>query len=179
MPSRRGLELDTRERTAEGSDEPMAMKLYPGRLYHRVPGWVGPGSVFHIRLRCHPGNPLSLVDARIGHRLMESVVFYSERRKWFHHLFLLMPDHIHALLSFPEDCRMGQVIGKWKEFHCRAHGILWQEGYFDHRIRNQDELVKKAAYIRKNPVIKGLCDSEEDWIWRLDNREKMDAIGVP
>ena len=41
-------------------------------------------------------------------------------------------------------------------------GIAWQPNHFDHRIRNAAGLAEKHAYIRLNPVLKGLCQREED-----------------
>ncbi len=76
-----------------------------------------------------------------------------------------MPDHIHALLSFPALQAMGETIGAWKAYHAKQSRVVWQENFFDHRIRNKQELNKKAAYIRRNPVVKGLCEKEEDWRW--------------
>ncbi len=62
---------------------------------------------------------------------------------------------------------MGRVIGDWKRYQESQHGISWQEGYFDHRIRGDTELQLKADYIRKNPVVAGLCAQSQDWplVW--------------
>ena len=80
-----------------------------------------------------------------------------------------MPDHLHAILSFPEDERKSQVIGDWKRYQKNQHDIAWQDNYFDYRIRNDDELVRTAAYIRNNPVVKELCEKPEDWPWVIDH----------
>jgi REP element-mobilizing transposase RayT len=72
-----------------------------------------------------------------------------------------MPDHLHALLAFPPDKKMSNVIDTWKSFHAKQSDISWQANYFDHRIRTDAELEEKAAYIRRNPVVKGLCAKEE------------------
>jgi putative transposase len=53
--------------------------------------------------------------------------------RWHITLFLLMPDHLHALLSFARDESMSEVIRGWKRFHRRTNQVVWQEGYFDHR----------------------------------------------
>ncbi len=76
-----------------------------------------------------------------------------------------MPDHLHALLDFPHDKSLGEVIRKWKAYQAGNLGITWQGNFFDHRIRNQDELEEKAAYIRLNPVRKNLCVDEDAWSW--------------
>lgn len=97
--------------------------------------------------------------------MLNSVEFYTAKGRWFSHLFLLMPDHLHALLSFPKHEKMSRVISEWKRYQTRMHGLQWQDNYFDHRIRNTNEYLEKAAYIRNNPVAKGLCDTAENWRW--------------
>jgi putative transposase len=82
-----------------------------------------------------------------------------------------MPDHLHALLSFSTDEAMSGVIGDWKHFHARKYGIIWQEGYFDHRLRDDErgeQLSVKVNYIRQNPVVAGLCAKAEDWLWFIE-----------
>jgi len=113
-----------------------------------------------------------MTESNLASRIIESARFYEEQRRWYVTLFLLMPDHLHALLSFSGVHGMGKIIADWKHFHSHNNGVVWQENFFDHRIRNDDELVEKAAYIRGNPLAKGLCTGEEDWPWVLD-RNKM------
>ncbi len=60
---------------------------------------------------------------------------------------------------------MSAVIAAWKAFHAKHNGIHWQEGYFDHRLRSDDEVTLKAHYSRMNPVVKKLCECPEDWPW--------------
>ena len=62
---------------------------------------------------------------------------------------------------------MSRVIGDWKRYQTRKFGIRWRDNYFDHRIRSDAELVEKAAYIRRNPAAKQLCERENDWPWTL------------
>lgn len=88
-----------------------------------------------------------------------------------HHAFLLMPDHLHALLSFALDESMSDVIRDWKRFHTRSKGVTWQDGYFDHRMRADErgtQLSTKMNYIRQNPVVAGLCAKAQDWPWVID-----------
>jgi len=97
--------------------------------------------------------------------LLDSVRFYHERFRWHCRLFLLRPDHIHARLTFAYDKNMGTTIAAWKGYQSKQLGLEWQGNYFDHRIRNRDEVDKKAAYIRLNPVRRNLCRYPEDWPW--------------
>lgn len=52
---------------------------------------------------------------------------------------------------------MSNVIGDWKRYQNTSLGVVWQDNFFDHRIRNDAEYFEKAEYIRRNPVAKGLC----------------------
>lgn len=90
-----------------------------------------------------------------------------------------MPDHTHALIAFPSDRQMSQVISAWKSWHARHSAVVWQNDYFDHRIRNEAELDLKAGYIRRNPVVKGLCRRPEDWPWVVDAAALEAPSGTP
>lgn len=141
------------------------------RLHHATPQWVESGAVFHIRIRADrewARTQSLIIRPSRGHALLDSVAHYHRQRSWYCHLFLLMADHTHALLGFPPDRAMSQVIGAWKTWHARNNGLKWQTNFFDHRIRGEAEFQLKAAYIRRNPVVKGLCRQPEDWPWVID-----------
>lgn len=139
---------------------------FPGRLHHDVPSWVDrSGAVFHIRIRVAAMNLVSLTDPP---QLLSSVVEYSRHQIWWPVLFLLMPDHVHALLSFHPERRLSRVVGDWKKWNTQKCGLLWQDNFFDHRLRRGESIEEKSTYIRKNPVVKGLCSSPDQWPWVLD-----------
>ena len=138
---------------------------FGGRLHHEVPLWVDPDAVFHIRIRCAADNPIPLSAPALATVILESVRFYHTRRVWHPAVFLLMPDHLHALLAFSREKRMSRVIADWKRYHATKNGVRWQDGYFDHRLRNEEQLELKYQYILNNPIAKGLCASPEDWPW--------------
>jgi REP element-mobilizing transposase RayT len=150
-------------------------KEYPSRLFHKTPSWVEDGAVFHIRIRCAAENEVVLIQPDIPEALLSSAGFYTEKERWFAHLFLLMPDHIHALISFPEDQVMSRTVADWKRYQNKLHGICWQDNFFDHRIRNTAEYLEKAAYIRNNPVVKGLCADPESWPWVYEAERDFQA----
>ncbi len=158
-------EVKADEANAPRGRVPPAKQIYPQRLHHAVPSWVASGRIFHIRIRCLPENSVPLIKPEVAEQLRLSVAFYEAKMRWHCRLFLLMPDHVHALLGFPEQEPMSRVVGDWKRYQHKQLGILWQDNYFDHRLRNSDELVTKTSYIRQNPVVKGLCSTAEEWPW--------------
>jgi REP element-mobilizing transposase RayT len=149
-------------------------------LHHTVPAWIDPGAIFHIRIRLDRRHEQEvLTTARLGKSLMDSAAFYDRQQRWYITVFTLMPDHIHALLCFHRDKSMSRVIGDWKHYHRHHNGIIWQEGYFDHRLRDDErgeQFAAKINYIRNNPVAAGLCASAEEWPWWIE-RSALDEYG--
>ncbi len=151
------------------------MKIYrgfPERLHHRVPHWVEPGAQFHVRIRLdREKQQRPLIEPSLAQGILDSAIFYEAKLRWHITLFLLMPDHVHAVLSFARDKSMSEVIRDWKRFHKRTNHVMWQEGYFDHRLRLDErgmQFSAKLHYIRHNPVVAGLCARAEDWPWIID-----------
>jgi len=142
------------------------MHGYPRRLYHNVPNWVEDGSLFHIRIRVAPAEANFLTKQAIALPLLESAKSFHAAGIWWCVLFLLMPDHLHALLAFPPNRGMSATVGNWKRFTARNPGISWQSNYFDHRIRNEAAAAEKWRYIQRNPVVKNLVANEEEWPWK-------------
>lgn len=99
--------------------------------------------------------------------IFESVEFRQQRPDWHVTLLVLMPDHLHMLVTFPQDMDPRKVITDWKSLLARKAGIVWQRDFFDHRIRDHENWEQKADYIRQNPVRGGLAKRIEDWryIW--------------
>jgi putative transposase len=150
----------------------MLYRGFPGKLYHRVPSWIENGSLFHIRIRLdRERDQLRLTDPSLAPLLLGSAKFYQAEDKWFITIFLIMPDHIHAMLSFPRDQSMSEVVRQWKSFHKRHSCVVWQDNFFDHRLRDDErgqQVIAKLDYIRNNPVAAGLCVKAEDWPWTID-----------
>jgi putative transposase len=138
-----------------------------------VPHWVEPGAPFHIRIALdREKEQKALIDPALAQAIFDSAKFYEARLRWHITLFLLMPDHLHALLSFAHDESMSEVIRDWKRFHARTNHVIWQEGYFDHRLRADErgeQLSSKMNYLRQNPVAAGLCAKAEYWPWFIDS----------
>jgi putative transposase len=145
----------------------MRYRGFPSKLHHEVPSWVETGALFHIRIGLNRQiEQRFLTDVPLARALLDSAKFYETKARWNIMLFLLMPDHLHALLSFENDESMSSVVGDWKRFQSNRHGIVWQEGYFDHRLRDDErgeQLSIKMDYIRQNPAATGLCVKAEDW----------------
>lgn len=60
-----------------------------------------------------------------------------------------LPDVVHRFKSLTTACyRHGVAERAWTAFHAR----LWQRNYYDHIIRNDDDLRQARQYIADNPL---------------------------
>ncbi len=76
--------------------------------------------------------------------------------------YCVMPDHVHLLLEgLANDADLKAVMHDWKQetafaWKQRAVTRLWQEGYYDHVVREHDPVVGIVRYILNNPFRAGL-----------------------
>lgn len=83
------------------------------------------------------------------------------------HSWVVMPNHVHLLVSLREGEVLAGLMQSWKGFTSRAinrllhrSGTLWQKDYHDCLIRNTEHFWNCAKYIRNNPAKASLAESE-------------------
>ena len=137
-------------------------------LPHEIPPWIDPnGEIYFITICCRQRKVNQLCVQPIAARLLESVVYRQQIAQWFAHLWLLMPDHLHTLLSFPRDTSVQRTVAAWKSWTAKQNGIAWQRDFFEHRLRAGGNLQMKADYIRANPARAGLAHAGDLWPFSL------------
>lgn len=111
----------------------------------------------------------ALRDPRFA-EIVEREILYSQKCRYDLHAWVVMPSHVHVLLTPKRDERLGKIIGSWKarsarEIHRITHsrGHFWRREYFDRYIRNLEHFEMTRDYIERNPVKAKLCRSAEEW----------------
>jgi putative transposase len=91
---------------------------------------------------------------------------------------VILPDHLHAIFTLPPDD--ADFSGRWRrikghfssalidagiELKRNANGdlALWQKRFWEHTIRNENDLARHVDYIHFNPVKHGLVSRVCDW----------------
>ena len=68
-----------------------------------------------------------------------------------------MPDHVHWLLQLEGNGNLSGVVRLYKsEVSISLHQRIWQRGFHDHALRDEDDLRDIARYIIANPLRAGL-----------------------
>jgi len=120
--------------------------------------------IYFITINCRERFRNQLAMSEVAEPLFETVQHRQERHLWWPYLFLLMPDHLHALVSFPPSGKpIRSIVSKWKEWTAKQLGIAWQSDFFEHRLRHDESRRQKADYILENPVRRNLIARPEDW----------------
>ena len=84
--------------------------------------------------------------------------------------YVVMPEHVHLLVSEPERAPLSIAIQMLKQVVSRklrrpGQRRFWQVRYYDMPIWTGRKRVAKLRYIHRNPVKRGLCAEPSDWPW--------------
>jgi REP element-mobilizing transposase RayT len=111
-------------------------------------------------------------DERIANLVVSGLKFFDQRRHVLS-AWVIMPNHVHAIVRPIEEHRLHEIVRSWKNYTARQANTLlertgdafWAREYYDHVVRDDDEKVSTMAYIHNNPVKAGLCCQPEEWKW--------------
>jgi putative transposase len=103
--------------------------------------------------------------------MLTTLADQRQRGDFFLFGFVVMPTHLHLLLS-PHNKNLVQIMRGLKSrtgFEIARgrglHGPIWQERYFDTIIRRVRNFWQKLEYIHRNPVEADLVNKPEEWSW--------------
>jgi REP-associated tyrosine transposase len=82
--------------------------------------------------------------------------------------YVLLPDHIHLFVCGGIDFVLSTWVSGLKRaisvaVHVDEKTPLWQPGFFDHLLRNDESYGAKWEYVCSNPVRHGLVLSPNEW----------------
>lgn len=82
--------------------------------------------------------------------------------------YVIMPDHLHLFVRGGDDFNLARWVNGLKRAISVALGAkkkrpLWQPGFFDHLLRNDESYTQKWEYVRENPVRAALAARADDW----------------
>jgi putative transposase len=100
--------------------------------------------------------------------------------------YVVMPEHVHLLLSEPEVGGPSTVMQVLKQRTARAmlpmlekdsRTPFWLERFYDFNIWSEKKKVEKLRYMHRNPLKRGLTVAPEDWQWSSYRFYASDEIG--
>jgi putative transposase len=92
---------------------------------------------------------------------LETLFLYRDQGRYALHGFVIMPEHIHVLLTPTVDQTIERCAQCIKGGFSHAMAIklpegVWQSGFHQHRIRDAEDFQNQLAYIANNPTRRNL-----------------------
>ena len=143
----------------------MGLPVRKHRLRHDPVPWDLHPDYF-ITLCCKGGGANQICHPYVAEAILESVRSRQKNRIWHMELLVLMPDHLHAILSHSSKYDFSSIISDWKRWLSLKAKIRFQAGFFDHRLRSPQSAQAKWNYVNMNPVRGGLVSIPEKWPYR-------------
>ena len=111
-----------------------------------------------------------LANPAIAQMVVESIEYRVKTEKWIVYRFVIMPNHIHLFMSILES-NLKESLEDFKRWtgHQAAklvelpRGRFWQDEWFDHWSRSDEQDDQIDAYILDNPRKAGLVKRSEVW----------------
>ncbi len=112
--------------------------------------------------------------------------------------FVIMPDHVHVIVWFPEPNQLSYFVKQWKQ--CSSIKMkkiiqekmpnyfdkiseeepVWQRKFYSFHIYSQQKLEEKLNYMHMNPVRAELVEKSIDWKWSSARYYELGkSVGVP
>ena len=81
--------------------------------------------------------------------------------------YVVMPEHVHLLVSEPPDDLLSKALQALKISASRrlTERPFWQARYYDFNVFTRDKRIEKLKYMHRNPVKRCLVTQPEDWHW--------------
>jgi REP element-mobilizing transposase RayT len=114
-------------------------------------------------------------------KMVTDAIYYRDLRAYRLHAFVVMPNHVHLLMT--PLVAVSKVMQSLKWFTAREGNRMlgltgqpfWQEESYDRLVRNEAEFQRIVRYIERNPVTAGLAARPEDFPWSSARATRADC----
>jgi putative transposase len=102
--------------------------------------------------------------------VLEQILSCRDRAFYKLHAFVLMPEHLHILLTPADETTIEKAKQMIKGGSAHRMGLerphkfpIWHAGFHDRWMRNAEEYRSAKKYIERNPVEAKLAERPEDY----------------
>ena len=118
--------------------------------------------------------------------VVEGSLLFRHQVEYALRAWVIMPNHVHLLFRV-QDVPMCRLVDAWKGFTAKAvnkllgrKGQLWQEGYWDTYMRDEEHELRTRRYIENNPTKARLVSFAREWPWSSARfRDAYQRLNVP
>ena len=119
-----------------------------------------------VTFSCHQRKP-HLASPATCEIFEHSLERMRQKYDFYINAYVIMPEHVHLLLSEPKKAILAKAIQALKISVSlqQPHRPLWQHRYYDFNVYSHQKFQEKLKYIHRNPITRGLVAKPEDWPW--------------
>jgi putative transposase len=140
------------------------------------PPRTGTSGTFFITTITYNRRRLFQVPAN-ANLFLETLQHYRALGAYKLHAFVVMPDHVHLLLT-PNAKTISQVMNLIKGAFSRrlaSNFPIWQKGFADHLVLDAAHFESRRTYIHQNPVHVNLITAPELYPYSSAYRAPIDT----
>jgi len=134
-----------------------------GRIARRV----RQAGVYFVTTDTWQKHPL-FINTVMANIVVEQIVCCRDRGFYMLHAFVVMPDHLHVLLTPAETTTIEKAMQMIKGGSAHKMGLerpnkfpVWHTGFHDRWMRDAEEYRGSKRYIEQNPVVARLSEAAE------------------
>jgi len=139
---------------------------------------------FFVTTKTSMGQAL-LQSERHATLFIDVLRFYARGGKFRVHDFVVMPNHVHLLITVNQTISIEKAMQLIKGgFSYRVKkefgyaGEVWQRGFSDVRVEDRESFLRHREYIAQNPVRRGLVDSPDKYPYCFRYLARQKAAGA-
>jgi putative transposase len=134
--------------------------------------FYGAGDLHFLTFSCYQRRPY-LATPQAKFTFLSVLEQVRKRHKFSVTGYVIMPEHVHLLISEPETMTPSRVIQVLKQNSSRKlkpattiqREPFWLTRFYDFNVRSDQKLAEKIRYMHRNPVSRGLVQLPEQWEW--------------
>jgi REP element-mobilizing transposase RayT len=130
-----------------------------------------PETTFHVTAHGNGDHEEIFTDDRDRQRFLHALADTTARFRWDVRAYCLMGTHYHLLVHTPEPTLargMARLNGTYAQNFNYRHGRrghLFRDRYWSTPLVTDEHLLLALRYIARNPIVAGLCEAADDWLW--------------
>jgi putative transposase len=100
--------------------------------------------------------------------MVDTLQTYRSQGRFSLHAFVVMPDHLHALITPAPEVSLEKAIQFMKggfSFRLKSKFAVWERGHFDKRVPDKQAYGGCIKYIHSNPVAARLAVEDGAYIF--------------
>jgi putative transposase len=129
--------------------------------------YYSPGNIYFVTTVTHERKPILTTHDDL---LRDAMSKFKARLDHDMIAWVIMPDHAHFLID-PKESNLSSIVQRMKMSFAKRYMLregtprakVWQSRFWDHIIRDIDDMRRHLDYIHYNPVRHGYVKRPSDW----------------